>query len=480
MEIEKDNIIDNRYSIISKLDSGGYGVVYIVTDIQENNGNQYAAKIYKSLKGVDREIKILNILKDLHNPFLINLINKGQGIIKYKGDNFEDKKYCILELAPKYNLFKYVESTGKFNETHCKIIFKKILNAIKAMHSKDIYHLDIKLDNILLDEKFEPKITDFGLSKKKEETKDGFLEGKMGTKNYMPPQMFLSNKKFNPIKADIFSLGVTLFTLSAGVNGFFKAKESDSYYKYIKENTEESIENYWKSVEGNNIKISPLLQKLYIQMVSFNEDNRPSIDKILEDKWFEEIDKLTNEEKNKLEQEIYSEFEKREKIVKEKNQQIVTDDTIEENKTNESNNDNIEKKFDKQEAKDEKKGMIMEYFIKIERDLNPVNYMNKLINKILFYEGDCEIDASKKNLKFNVVFNGKCIEEESNEDDDNDELTLYNNRIYNKLIIQIKLYKAINGKYLLRFTKKEGDISNFFYKLKQYMSYAQLPDILNN
>ena len=413
----------------------------------------------------------------MHNPFLINFINEGQGIIKYKGKIFKDKKYCILELASKYNLFKYIESTGKFKETHCKVIFKKILKGIKAMHSKDIYHLDIKLENILLDEKFEPKITDFGLSQKKEETLDGFLKGKIGTQNYMPPQMFLSNTKFKPIKADIFSLGVVLFTLSAGVNGFWTA-EDNTLYKYIKENTEKSKENYWNVLKGKNIELSPSLQDLYIRMVSFNEDNRPSIDEILEDKWFKDIDKLNDEERNKLEQDIYSEFEKREKIVKEDNQQTVTNDTIKENRSKESNSDNIEKKFDKQEAKDEEKGMIMEYFIRIDRDLNPVNYMNKLINIIRFYEADCDINASKKNLKFNVVFNAKGIEEEPNDDDD--KLTLYNKRIYKKLIIQIKLFKAINGKYKLRFTKKEGDISNFFYKLKDYMSYAKMREILND
>jgi serine/threonine protein kinase len=118
MEKEKDDIIENRYNILSKLDSGGFAVVYIVTDNQENNGKQYAAKIYNNLKDVDKEIEILKILKDLHNPFLINFINEGKGLIKYKGKIFKDKKYCILELASKYNLFKYIESTGKFKETH--------------------------------------------------------------------------------------------------------------------------------------------------------------------------------------------------------------------------------------------------------------------------------------------------------------------------------------------------------------------------
>ena len=297
--MQKDNIIDNRYSIISKIGSGGFGVVYTVKDEQENGG-PYAAKIFKILKGVDREIEILNILKDLHNPFIINIIDySDKGTIIRNGKIFKDKKYCILEYAPKNNLLQYIDSAGKLKEDHCKFIFHKILKAINAIHSKGIYHLDIKPENILLDEHFEPKITDFGLSIKIDETKDGHFEGSRGTPNFMPPQMFLLGKQiFNPIKADIFSLGATLFNLAGGYFGFDRAKEKDFYYRYIKENTEKSIEKYWKKVETQkNLKFSDLFKKLYIKMVSFNEDNRPSIEDILNDEWFAEI---FDEEKRKI------------------------------------------------------------------------------------------------------------------------------------------------------------------------------------
>ena len=193
-----------------------------------------------------------------------------------------------------YSWFRYLDATGKFNETHCKVIFKKILEAINAIHKKGIYHLDIKLQNILLDENFQPKITDFVLSIQKEESKDCFLKLNkevIGTKEYMAPQI-LAYKKFNTIKADIFSLGVTIFTLSARVNRFGKASGKDFFYKHIKENTENSIKEYWNKIKEYNINLSDSLQKLYIKMVSFDEDKRPSIDEILKDEWFSEIENL--------------------------------------------------------------------------------------------------------------------------------------------------------------------------------------------
>ena len=113
---------------------------------------------------------------------------------------------------------------------------------------------------------------------------------------------------------------------------FFRATEYDEYYCYIKENTVNYKEKYWEKVEAkHNISPSELFKELYIKMVSFDEEKRPTIDEILEDKWFDEIKNLNDEERNKLEQEVYFEFEKREKIVEENNRMTTTNDTIEEN-----------------------------------------------------------------------------------------------------------------------------------------------------
>ena len=330
--MEIDNILDNRYSFISKVDSGTYGIIYTVKDIQKLDGKEYAAKIYKFLNGVDREIEILIKVKELHNPFIINIIDCGKGLIKRNGNIFEDKKYCILEYAPKKDLLKYIAYSGKLEEKYSKVIFEKILKAVNAIHSKGIYHLDIKLQNILLDEKFEPKLSDFGTAKKKIESDNGFFKGRVGTIDHMAPQMFLLDKKYNPIKADIFSLGVVLFNLVVGFTGFLRATEKDENYCYIKENTEKSKEKYWKKVKSKfNISPSDLFKKLYFKMVSFDEGKRPTIDKILEDEWFKEIKKLNDEERNKLEEEVYFEFEKRGKIFEQNSQIIITNDTIVEN-----------------------------------------------------------------------------------------------------------------------------------------------------
>ena len=81
-----------------------------------------------------------------------------------------------------------------FQEKHAKIIFSKILEGVQFIHDSDICHLDLTLDNILLDDKYNPIITDFGLSTENIKDKndkyklinDGVVKG---TEPYICPDM---------------------------------------------------------------------------------------------------------------------------------------------------------------------------------------------------------------------------------------------------------------------------------------------------
>ena len=75
------------------------------------------------------------------------------------------RKCLILEYAPRYDLWDYLNFTKMgFGERYSKVIFFKICKGIQAIHKSNICHRDIKPDNILFDENFNPKIADFGFA----------------------------------------------------------------------------------------------------------------------------------------------------------------------------------------------------------------------------------------------------------------------------------------------------------------------------
>ena len=140
-----------------------------------------------------------------------------------------------MEYAPNGNLLKFITYSEGIEEKYCKVIFEKILKGINTLHKAGICHRDIKPDNILLDKNFCPKICDFGLSDIiTGKNRSGKFYDFKGSHQYKPPKMFL-RKSFNGVKADIFSLGVTLFNLVTNKCDFYEASKNDkNYLKHIK------------------------------------------------------------------------------------------------------------------------------------------------------------------------------------------------------------------------------------------------------
>jgi serine/threonine protein kinase len=94
------------------------------------------------------------------------------------------------------------------------------------MHDVGVVHRDLKLDNILVNDKMEIKVTDFGFSTHNNNN----LPIYAGTFPFMAPEV-TSRASYDGIAADIFSLGVIMFVMVTGNYPFQKANEKDRYYK---------------------------------------------------------------------------------------------------------------------------------------------------------------------------------------------------------------------------------------------------------
>jgi serine/threonine protein kinase len=169
-------IIDNKYLVLTDdqensegEEKGASSIVYKVEDMKTKE--VYAAKVLKNEKcrhNFDNEIEFLNYLKEKGIKNIVNIIDSGDGDYK-EGNSSSKKKYLILEYAEKKDLTRYISHNLKnegFSEldSHAQLLFSKILEAIKAIHESGVCHRDIKTDNILLHNEFNPKICDFGFS----------------------------------------------------------------------------------------------------------------------------------------------------------------------------------------------------------------------------------------------------------------------------------------------------------------------------
>ena len=456
--------INNRYFVHYRLGKGGFGKVYLVHDIKTNE--IYALKVlYKNISEITfkREVAILRLLGKNDSKYILKLHDEGNFIV----NDSTKRNYILIDYASNGDLYHYIKCSNGLGEEYAKILFKKILLGIQYCHKKNICHLDIKIANILLDDKYNPIINDFGLSRAIK--KEGIFipyKGEHGTKYMMCPQMFEEKSSYYGIDADIFGLGVLLYEIVLNKRGFINAK--DESYDNIK------IGNYQKYWEENldSRNLSKEFKDLFIKMVAYEPKERLSINKILEHPWFNSINDKSKEEYIKFENEFINYMNGIKEKIKNANQISMNIPQIKEEEKKSSTKvisfDAKNKYFKNDKLKPKKISNInnYKYFIKLKGYLNEVDFMNLLCHFIyLKYGLNCFIEESKTKLKFQVYFKNTNNEEKNEEEEE------YKKKLF--CIMEIKLFEG-EDEYLLCFDKRQGNLEDF------YEHFLELKNIVGN
>ena len=208
-----------NYILGKELGKGSFALVRLSTN--KITKEKFAIKIYSKFNLLDFEKRNsvkneISVLKQLDHENIMKL---------YEVIDTPKNLYLILEYINGISLNEYMKhlSGMKIKEDKCKKIFYQIVNAINYCKSKNIYHRDIKLENILLINENLVKIIDFGFSIKcPKNTYQKFL---CGTPNYMSPEI-INKHYYIPEYSDIWSLGVLLFIMLTG-NFPFKANTEE-------------------------------------------------------------------------------------------------------------------------------------------------------------------------------------------------------------------------------------------------------------
>lgn len=133
-------------------------------------------------------------------------------------ETIETQKHIIIvmELCAGGDLLNYVRKRRRLKEPFAQKIFRQIIDGLSYIHSKNIAHRDIKLDNILLDGKGNVKIADFGVSRQIQP--DQIMREQCGTPAYIAPEI-LRNRGYS-LNVDLWSAGVVLFAMLYGTVPF--------------------------------------------------------------------------------------------------------------------------------------------------------------------------------------------------------------------------------------------------------------------
>ena len=156
--LEEKTSLEN-YKIGKVLGKGAYGKVHLGL---HKLANMFVAM--KSMSKVRLKEGKNNKQKVDNEVFLLNMIDHPGIVQLYEIFETDTHFLIIIELCPGGDMIGYVRRRKKLPEDLSRHFFIQLIHTVKYLHSKDISHRDIKLDNLLLDAHGNLKLCDFGVS----------------------------------------------------------------------------------------------------------------------------------------------------------------------------------------------------------------------------------------------------------------------------------------------------------------------------
>jgi len=242
-------------------------------------------------------IKMLGKAKDNGQDFVNEVTTIGRihhlNVVQLLGFCIEgSKRALVYEFMPNGSLDKFIFSKeGSINLSYNRIydIAIGVARGIAYLHhgcEMKILHFDIKPHNILLDENFIPKISDFGLAKLHPiENSVVTMTAARGTIGYMAPELFYKNIGGVSYKADVYSFGMLLMEMaSKRKNLNTKAEHSSQLYFpfWIYDQLGKEGEIEIENVTEDDMKIVKKMIMVALWCIQLKPNDRPSMSKVVE------------------------------------------------------------------------------------------------------------------------------------------------------------------------------------------------------
>jgi len=263
---------EDYYDVFEEIGSGQFATVYRV--LEKHTGHEYAAKFIKkkrletSRRGVAREDiqKEIHILAEMEHTNIIYLhqvYENGQNVI------------LVLELLRGGELFDFISEKERLSEEEASDFIQQILLGLKHMHSKNIAHLDLKPENIMLKSgsSHSLKLIDFGLSRKIKPGEE--VREMLGTPEFVSPEVV--NYEPLSLNTDMWSIGVITYILLSGASPFLGETQQETYANIVACDYEFDEEFFSQTSE---------LAKDFIRTLFVREQRkRLSVDECLKHPW---------------------------------------------------------------------------------------------------------------------------------------------------------------------------------------------------
>jgi serine/threonine protein kinase len=245
------------------LGQGTFSAVVLCTN---RSGKSYAVKVFSRRHLVEQQLfdrfeREVRVMESLKHP---NIVALEQVVFT------EEFIYLVMEYCERGELYEFLGNYGVMSLPFVARAFKQITEAICFIHSRDVVHRDLKPENILLDRDMNARLADFGLCQTNANRR--LLETPCGSPFYASPEV-LAQRPYDGKLADIWSLGVVLYTMVTGQLPWHT----------------DNITRMYSEIQGSEVDIPEFIEEpireLLTRMLSRNPANRPTAAEVLQSRW---------------------------------------------------------------------------------------------------------------------------------------------------------------------------------------------------
>ena len=203
--------LEGRYAIERELGEGGMATVYLADDLKHER--KVALKVLKpelaAVVGAERFLAEIKTTANLTHPHILPLFDSGEA------DSF---LFYVMPHIEGESLRERIDREKQLGVDDSVAITRKVADALDYAHEHGVVHRDIKPGNILLSERGEPLVADFGIALAVSAAGGGRLTEtglSLGTPHYMSPEQATGDQDVGPA-TDIYALGCVLFEMLVG------------------------------------------------------------------------------------------------------------------------------------------------------------------------------------------------------------------------------------------------------------------------
>ena len=201
-------LLDGRYAILRKLARGGMATVYLADD--QRLTRTVAIKVMHEGLGDDQDFigkfdREARAAARLSHPNVVSVFDQGL---------HHGRPYIVMEYVEGCTLRHMITREGSFSPERALELLIPVTSAVAAAHESGLIHRDIKPENVLISDRGQIKVADFGLARAitaQTATATGML---IGTVSYIAPEL-VTHGKADP-RCDVYALGVVLYEMLTG------------------------------------------------------------------------------------------------------------------------------------------------------------------------------------------------------------------------------------------------------------------------